>query len=511
MDESSGSRLQDLTQKATDGTVWLLASFGLRTLIVAVTIAVLARIVTPAEFGLVAAAYVVLGFAELFMHIGLGAALVQRSVLNVEHVRTSFTVCLASSLAVTGVIYALSPLAAQILHMDDLVPIMRVMSFQCPFNVVAHLCSGILMRELKFRQLAITEVWAYLIGYGGIAFVLVHLGFGIWALVGAGIGLAAVRAAILFKLQPYSMALRINFVALKDLIGYGSGTTIADLFNFIARNIDNLLVGRLLGAGALGIYSRAYSMMDMSSTGIGNILNWVFFPSISKVQNERENLAKALKRGITLIGTLFIPVSLTSIILAPELTRLLLGPKWDEVILPFRILAVGMYFRLGYMVVEVLSRGSGNIYGNAWRQVVYAVLVSIGAMVGSRHGVTGVAAGISVALGLNYLIMLNLGLKITGLSLGALYREKIPLLILLAIIGIEVFAAAEIFRRIHLHYLLTLSCCSMLVLITFWTLLRLRTELVLGKDGYWVLEQLGRYVPLEIIFGKRIRTYGPQS
>jgi O-antigen/teichoic acid export membrane protein len=493
-----------LTQKAVQGMVWLLASSGARTGLTVVVVAILARLLNPHDFGLIAVANVVIGFADIFSYFGIGAALVQSRSIEQRHVATGFSSCILLSLAVACLIYILSPFIARFFQMEELTGLLRVLSIVFPLNAVSAICSSILQREFKYRRLASAEVFAYLFGYGSAGILLASLGFGVWALVGATLGLSVFRAVILFVLQPYSLKLKVDRGAFKELVSFGSGFTVANAFNFAASSGDNLVVGRLLGAGALGIYSRAYSMMDMTNNILSNALNSVFFPAVSRVQNEQERLAKALQRGITLTGKVFLPACVVSIILAPELVSVLLGPKWTGVVLPFRILAAGMYFRLGYMVAELLSRGSGRIYSNAWRQGLYAFLVIVGASIGCQWGIKGVSISISLVLGLNFLAMIQLDLSITGLSFGQLYQGITQLCILTAIFGLEVFGAAEICREFQLNPILIIFLCMALVLASLLVMLRFGTKIVLGKDDEWVLEEIGRYFPLQMIFGESV-------
>lgn len=498
---SADSDKKGLTRKAVEGLALLLASSGARTGLAVLVVAILARLLDPADFGLIAAANIVVGFADILAYFGIGAALIQGESVDKHHIATGFTTCILFSLAVSCLVYVLSPSIAGFIKMAELKPVLRVMCILFPINAVSNVSAAILRREFRFRRLACADLLSYLLGYGSIGVSLAYLGFGVWALVGAGLGLSAFRAVILFALQPYSVDLRISRGSFKKLASFGSGFTIAGIFNFAASNGDNLIVGRFLGAAALGIYSRAYNMMNMSNSVLGNVLDSVFFPAVSRVQDEQERLAKALRRAVTLAGTVFLPVCTGSIILAPELVSILLGPKWTGVVLPFRILAAGMYFRLGFIVAELLARGTGKIYNIAWRQGVYASLVIAGACIGYRWGVAGVALCTSAAIILNFIAMVELALKITGLSFINLFREAFQHLALTAIIGLEVYGVATICRGIQPHAAITLFFSGTAALAAFLILLRFRRGFILGKDGQWLMEQVESYIPMKRFFG----------
>lgn len=497
-DTASGNK--GLTRKAAEGLVLLLGGSGAKTGLTIAAVAVLARLLDPADFGLIAAANIVVGLTDTLAFFGVGAALIQCESIQQDHVGTGFSICVVSGLAASCLVYAASPVIAGLLHMAQLKPVLRALCILFPVNAVSSISASILRREFRYRSLAGADLFSYLLGYGGIGISLACLGFGVWALVGAMLGFAGLRAAVMYALQPYSFALKMDRGCFRKLTSYGSGFTIGSIFHFAASSGDNLIVGRFLGAAALGIYSRAYSMMDMSNSVLGNVLNSVFFPAVARVQNEQERLAKALQRAVALAGAVFLPACAASIVLAPEVVSVLLGPKWTGVVLPFRLLAAGMYFRLGSIVAELLAQGSGKIYSIAWRQGVYALLVVAGALAGCRWGVAGVALCISGAIILNFAAMVELALRITGTALNRLYREGFQHCILTAVIGLEAYGVASACRELGLPAALTLLLTSLAVLAVFFGLLRFKSGFILGKDGGWVLEGVGRYFPVRWFF-----------
>jgi PST family polysaccharide transporter len=493
---SQQTQKKGLARKAVEGMVWLLASSGARAGLSAVVIAILARLLSPSDFGLIAAANIVIGFADIFAYFGIGSALIQGESTEQAHVATGFTACILTSIGVALLTFFLSPLIAQVLNMAELERILRVLCILFPINSVSAICASILQREFNYRKLAVADITAYLIGYGCTGVLLAYLGFGVWALVFAGLGLSLLKASILFSLQPHPLGLTLNRHSLKKLVFYGGGFTVANIFNFTALSADNLIVGRILGAGALGIYSRAFSMMDTTNGLLGGVLNAVFFPAVARIQNDRQQLAGALRRGLTLSGVVFLPVCVASIILAPELVRILLGPKWTGVVLPFRILAAGMYFRLGFITSEILARGSGRVYSNAWRQGLYALLVVLAAWNGCRWGVTGVAFFVTIVIILNFFAMLQLALKITGLSVKRISREACKSCFIAGIIGLEIYCIAHFCREMNVSAVLCVLLSTIFASATFLTLLVKRTDFVFGEDGNWVLKQLDTYLPM---------------
>ncbi|HTF28020.1 MAG TPA: oligosaccharide flippase family protein, partial [Flavitalea sp.] len=179
---------------------------------------------------------------------------------------------------------------------------------------------------------------------------------------------------------------------------------------------DNLVVGRMLGAAALGIYGRAYQFMVMPAGLFGNALDKALFPAMAKVQGDKPRLAKAYLTGVRLIALIAIPLSFLIFLLAPEIIRILLGPEWIEVTLPLQVLACSLLFRMSYKMSDSLSRATGAVYRRAWRQVIYAIMVLTGTYIGQFWGLYGVACGVAVALIGNFLLMAHLSLKLINIS-----------------------------------------------------------------------------------------------
>jgi PST family polysaccharide transporter len=190
--------------------------------------------------------------------------------------------------------------------------------------------------------------------------------------------------------------------------------TLSRFGNFLAIQGDNLVVGRMLGAGPLGIYGRAYQFMAMPSNLLGNALDKALFPAMSKVQTQPEKLAKAYLAGVGMISMFAIPTSVLLVLLANEIVVLLLGADWLAVVKPLQILSVSLLFRMSYKMTDPLARAVGAVYERAWRQWIYAGLILVGASIGQLWNLEGVATGVAIALFINFLMMAQLSRSLAG-------------------------------------------------------------------------------------------------
>ena len=279
----------------------------------------LCRLLTPAQFGVVSAALVVIGFSAIFSEVGLGPAIVQRPDLQQRHIEAAFTGSILFGFIVGAVVWLAAPLAADFFQIEQVAPVLRVLAWIFPLKGVAVVPESLLQRDLKFRALANRDVVSYGVGYGLVGVVLAWRGLGVWALVGGQLAQAALNTTLLVIARPTTVSRRVDWSACRELALFGGGFTAARVSNYLAVQGDNLVVGRWLGPAALGIYGRAYQLMAMPAVVFGTILDTVLFPVMAKVQGNPQQLRTAYRRGISLIALVMLPASVVLVILAPEL------------------------------------------------------------------------------------------------------------------------------------------------------------------------------------------------
>lgn len=487
---------QSTTHRVLAGLFWTFSGTGLQAILQLLVLAVLARLLTPTDFGLVSAANVVTGFMMLFSQLGIGPAIVQRPQIEPRHLRTGFTVSVVFGVFLAGLIWLAAPLIAGFFQTEGLVPVLEVMSTLFLLQSVAVVAESLLQRELRFRWLAALRVLSYVLGYGVVGIGLALAGWGVWALVAASLAQALVYTATLLLVRPYPKRPQFERRAFQELIYFGGGFTAARVSNYLANQGDNLVVGRTLGPTDLGFYSRAYQMIAMPAVLFGQVLDQVLFPAMAGVQDRPEQLVTAYRRGVALIGLLALPASAAMLVLAPEIVQVLLGPGWTEVIVPFQILVAGLLFRTSYKMSDSLTRATGAVYHRAWRQAIYAALVIGGAWVGQYWGITGVAVGVLGAITVNFILMAQLSLRLLGMTWWAFVVAHAPAAWLAAIVGAEVWAVTALLRMWNPWAIVVLVVSALVVLLTVLPLVWLRPRLFLGRDGLWMLRILAGYIPV---------------
>jgi O-antigen/teichoic acid export membrane protein len=302
------------------------------------------------------------------------------------------------------------------------------------------------------------------------------------------------NTALLLARQPHPKQLRIEAGPARELLGTSGGIILGNLGNYAARNGDNLVVVRWLGVAALGLYERAYALMAMPATLVGQVLDDVLFPAMAQIQSDRARVAAAYRRCVAGVALVTLPFSAVIVISAPEIIALVLGPKWGEATVPFRILAVGTLFRTSYKISESLSRALGAVYHSAWRQWAYATLVVIGAIAGRRWGLAGVSWAVLLAIFANYLLTAQLGLRLISLRWRDYLLAHGAGIKAALVVGGPALVAASVARAWLPGAPLAILGATLLgALLVAAPLVRMRPAWLLEEDGTWLLERLVRF------------------
>lgn len=431
-----------LSQRTVRAGQWRMAAWGVQaTLQLGVGI-LLARLLPPAEFGLAGLAMVVITFATLVSELGLGIAVVQRRPLTGRHVRTAFTASLGMGIGAAIVIYLLSPFSAPLLRQPELPPLLRAMTLVFVFGALGATARAMLQRELDFRRLAAIDVASYGFGYAAVAVPMALSGYGAWSLVIGSVVQSALGAVLALAFARHPLRPLLGRTELRELCGFGVTATLNQVVNGVARNADNLLVGRLLGPAALGVYARAFNLMTLPLAAVGDVMWHVLLPAMAEVRDDRTRLGRAYLAAVQASALAAAPLMAGLAAAAPQIAAGVYGPAWSGMAAPLQVLCLAGAFRAVYHVSGALTHASGRVMAELWRQAVYAALVVAGAVVGSRWGVVGVAAGVVVSIAFMYLAMARLSLRIAGLRWRDFFAAQLPGAALGAMVGAAAWSVA---------------------------------------------------------------------
>src|SRR5919112_1837890 len=439
-----------LTNRALGGMIWTFSGTGVQALVQLLSLMALGRLLSPAEFGLMGAAAVVIAFSQIISQVGVGPAIVQRRELEPTHISAAFTISGGLGFVLGAVVWFGAPAIAAFYRIPEVEPVIRGVALLFPIDGLNTVGESLLMRELRFRLYVALDVASYILGYACVGVFLAWQGYGVWALVAANLGQVTLRTIAMYLATRHSVRPSLSLRASRDLLSFGFGHSLAQLGLVLSQQSDNLVVGRWLGPTALGIYGRAYNLMVLPATVFGKIVNRVLFPIMAQVQNERERLAGGYERALAIVALVSLPVSATLWIVAPEFIPVLLGPKWTAVVLPFRLFTISLFFRMSSKVSDTCTKAAGAVYSRALIQGIYAVMVFLSALLGMRWGIGGVALAVSVVMGINWMMMAALGQRVTGLSWSRFLRAHSPSVLFAALLAVGVGLTVQAARARHL-------------------------------------------------------------
>lgn len=398
---------------------------------------VLARLLTPSEFGLVAMALVVTGFVIAFADLGLGAALVQRQTIDERDRSTVFWVGLGVGALLTLLGVALSgPLAA---FYDE--PAVRgltaALSLSFFITALGATQRALLTRDLNFRTLELATIaGVYVGGATGVACAL--SGVGAWSLVAQQLAIPTVTSLVLWLTSAWRPHMTVSLASLRSLGGYGGNVLGARLTYAVQESALPLIIGRALGPGALGVFSIAYLIVLAPLGRLAIPVGEVLFPAFARLQGDRERMASMWIRALRVLAALCVPAMAGLIVVAPDVIPLVLGEQWVDAVPVVQILAlVGLLQALSAWHGAILL-GVGRARTLFRATSAFLVVYVVAFVVGVQWGLLGTAvAYLTASIGVE-IVYLSLTTRALGvpfalpiLAMGGIVRGTIAMVMVI--------------------------------------------------------------------------------
>jgi PST family polysaccharide transporter len=362
---------------------------------------ILARLLSPKDYGLVAMVTAVTGFIMTFKDLGLSTATVQKAQTNHQQISTLFWINVAISIIAMLITAALAPAIAWFYNEPRLTWIGLALSTSFLFVGLSVQHQALLRRQMRFTAIVTRDIAAMLIGTV-LAIVLAWRGAVYWSLVAMQVGAAVSGTIMLWLVCKWRPGLPVRGAGVRSMVHFGLGVTGFQAVNYFARNFDNILLGRFWGASVLGLYSRAYSLFMLPITQIRAPLTAVALPALSRLQNEPDKCAKYYYRFVSVLTFITVPIMGFLFVCSENIIRLLLGERWLGANAIFKILAIAGFIQAAETTrgLILLSSGLGKRY------FTYGLLRSVFLVgcfaVGIPWGGFGVAAGFTIG---DYLIL----------------------------------------------------------------------------------------------------------
>jgi PST family polysaccharide transporter len=405
--DSDQEQHASLGRATLHGVLWMTAGRFLKAPTNLIAVAILARILTPADFGVVAIGFVVTALATMLVDGTFGMVLVQRRTIDPPLIGASLLLS-AGLGSIFGIALILSgPLVQNYFDFPQLSGVLRLLAIVLPVSAAMAVTTALLQRASRFGVLTINSFIAQLVN-AIVAVAMAFMGFGVWSLVWSQLAQVVVETLLGYWAVRPRYTIGFSIAAVGDAMRSGGMFTVSKLFNWASGNIDKVVIGRLLGAAPLGLYSRANTLMATANQLVGTGTARVLFSTFARMQHDLKRMERAFDRALS---TSVVGASLASafvIIFADPIVRVLLGPQWLDTVPVLQALFAAFITRSGYVVAEAVPLALGLARISAYRQAAQFFLVIAGAWIGSRFGVDGAAIGIAIAYWIFYLLCLVL-------------------------------------------------------------------------------------------------------
>ena len=410
-----GSSPPSMRKRVIGGAGWVGFSQVAMQITRVVVAIIVARLLTPEDYGLAALTLVFASLVLVFSDFAFGAALVQRKVLTEDDRCTAFWITVGCGALFTVLGVALSGPAAALYQEPETQALFAVLSLSFLITALGATQQALMLREMAFRRLEVLTVVGALAG-APVAIALAATGAGPWAIIGQQLAVAAVTTLLMWRASAWRPSLRFSRRSMKELWGFSGWIVGHRLLYYLHTNADRFIIGRFIGAAALGVYAIAYNIMLQPAARIGGPLQRLLGPTFSRMQDEPERIAAAWARVVRMLAAISVPALAGLVVVAQEFVAVALGPKWADAATIIQVLAwVGIITALQSINADILMARARTKLLFTFSLCFVPVHITAFA-IGAHWGVVGVAVGYAISSTLVEPWLTVLAARVLGVS-----------------------------------------------------------------------------------------------
>ena len=445
--------ISQLKRKSVRGGLAILTAqvlkFGLQT----GSTMILARLLSPRDFGLQGMVVAMIGFLALFKEAGLGTATVQRDEITQEQLSTLFWINVGVGAGLAILAASLSPALVLFFHEPRLYWVTIVSATAFVFSGMGAQHGALLQRSMRYTSIAKIDLLSLALS-SALAVIMAARGWGYWALIAMAVSSSLISAVGSWIAMPWLPGKPVRRCGIRSMLHFGGTVTCNSLVVYLGYNAEKILLARSWGAAALGVYGRAYQLLNLPLQQLYSSMYTVTFSGLARIQNDPERLRRSFLKGYSVLLSLTIPVTLASALFADEIIRIVLGPKWIEAVPILRLLTPTV---LAFAVLNPFGWflfATGRAGRSLKMALVIAPTVVLGIIAGLHQGPKGVATGYSTAMTLLILPLIAWAIHGTGITMRAFWQAtKRPCLA-----GLVAIAVGFVFKTSLGSILTPLSC-----------------------------------------------------
>jgi teichuronic acid exporter len=404
----------------------------------------LARLLEPADFGLLGLMALFMALATIFADSGMSLGLIQRKELTKDDETSVFAMNIVAGAVLAILLCLISPLAAWFYKQPILIPLLCVNSLLIVISSFGLVQAALLQRNMQFHITAAIGLTASIIS-GIIGITMAYLGCGVWSLIGTGISMRLVQTILFWLISKWRPRGKVRLHCIRSIWGFSSNLLYCGLMGVIYQNMYSVVIGKVYSINSLGFYNRANRLRMVPVNIISGIVQRVSFPLFSREQNDKEKLLKRLRKLVR-VTLLFSTSALTLLIIAADpLVPLLLTDKWRPSIPLLRILCyAGFSYPINVLyLMSLMAQGYSNL--NLRLESLKMVIGVISLLLAYRYGVKALACSVVISTFIGYFISVWYNVKLLRYRWSMQALDILPIFMLSAVAGLAAWQAGLLF------------------------------------------------------------------
>lgn len=432
------SSLGRLSEKTIKGGFITMAVQPVKFLLQLISVAILARILSPSDFGLIAMSVVVTGLLAMFQDLGLSDAIIQAEKIDEDQLSMLFLINIAVGSFFCIVTYGLAGYVADLYEEPRMREILRYLSFGFIVAGASVQHSALAKRDLKFGAIAVIDILALFLGIvAGV--VLAVQNFGFIALVWMQLTSAIAKTICMWGLVRWRPGKPSQLGSVNDILLFGAFRSYSNIISFVGRNADKTILGLTRGAHDTGLYGRAFTLILLPVSQIATPLMSVMVPALSRLQSDDLNFERYYLNALKILAYLSMPLVVLMLVLAEELIYIFLGEQWAEAVPIFRVLALAAFWLpVSQSVIWVyVATGRARAWAN-W-VTISSLLYVVAYIFGAKWGPLGVACAYTVITWLTLFPMFFFCFRANSIGLTQVFETMSSPILLSVFVGLAVW------------------------------------------------------------------------
>lgn len=419
--------MPSIKQEMTRGVFWSAVEKYSGLVVSIIVSMILARLLSPEEYGVVAIATVIIHFLQMFCTMGIGPAIIQRRDLSNNDLNSIFTFSLSIGVFLACLFFFGSWCIASFYENELLVPICQILSIQVFFAAANMVPSALMNRNKRFKEIAKRTL--LLQSTSGVLSIIAALsGAGVYSLLISPVITAV--GIFIWNRHYYKVSIdwRYNLEPIKRIFSFSIYQFLFDFVNYFSRNLDKLIIGKYISVDALGVYEKSYRLMQLPMNNVTAVINPVLQPVLNGLQDDKQELSRKYLKLVKIIAAISFPMGILLAGMSEEAIRIFYGGKWDAAIPVFRLLALSLPLQMIQSTSGAIFLVCGATKDQFWVGIRNTVTTILGFVLAIIYfgTIESVAASWTISLLINFILTYyHLFAKVLKTSVMDFYKKLI--------------------------------------------------------------------------------------